>query len=247
MADKKRFLDVWIVESNTVYKDVPFSVVTDWVQQGRLLEDDKLRPNGSKEWLKLGTMPDFSPYVPKPEPFRAEDKAEALESVQVDFGWKRHREDEDDDVDMIPLIDVSLVLLIFFMMTATSGGGLDFSTPQAENKLLAVSSEMWWIGVQPGKPDGSEPADAKYPRPVYFLGRGSQGSEGTYRSQEEVVAALEKKMDDPEVASSQVRIRAHEKLPYDVVRDLTAALGNLKQKKGKIKEIFAEVSEKETP
>ena len=37
MAEKRRFLDVWIVESNTVYQEVPFEVVADWLQQGRLL------------------------------------------------------------------------------------------------------------------------------------------------------------------------------------------------------------------
>ena len=34
MADQRRFLDVWIVETNTVYQEVPFEVVTDWL--GRL-------------------------------------------------------------------------------------------------------------------------------------------------------------------------------------------------------------------
>ena len=29
MAGKQRFLDIWIVESNTVYKEVPYNVVTD--------------------------------------------------------------------------------------------------------------------------------------------------------------------------------------------------------------------------
>ena len=41
MTEKRRFIDVWLVESNTVYKEVPFAVVTDWVQQGRVLENDK--------------------------------------------------------------------------------------------------------------------------------------------------------------------------------------------------------------
>ena len=50
MAAKRRFLDVWIVEGNTVYKEVPFDVVADWVQQGRLLDDDMLRPAGTSEW-----------------------------------------------------------------------------------------------------------------------------------------------------------------------------------------------------
>ena len=54
MADKREVLDVWIVESNTVYKEVPFSVVSDWVQQGRLLEDDKLNSSGKKEWARVG-------------------------------------------------------------------------------------------------------------------------------------------------------------------------------------------------
>src|SRR4029079_1369710 len=31
---------------------------------------------------------------------------------------KKHYQDGDDDVDMIPLIDISMVLLVFFMMTA---------------------------------------------------------------------------------------------------------------------------------
>src|SRR5215470_9995950 len=123
MTEKRRFLDVWIVESNTVYREVPFTVVADWVQQGRLLEDDMLRPSGTAEWSRVGGSPDFAPYLPKAEPFRAEDQAEALEPVQLDFQWKKSREGEgDEDVDMIPLIDVSLVLLIFFMLTATGVG-----------------------------------------------------------------------------------------------------------------------------
>src|SRR5687768_12983785 len=111
MAEKKRFLDIWLVESNTVYKEVPFAVVTDWIQQGRLLEDDMYKPSGTRDWFKFGGQPDFAPYFPRVEPNRTEDQSEALEPVAVDFTFKRAGEEEDDDVDMIPLIDVSLVLL----------------------------------------------------------------------------------------------------------------------------------------
>src|SRR5690348_9862577 len=103
MAQKRRFLDVWIVESNTVYREVPFTVVADWVQQGRLLADDKLRPSGTAEWFRIGGSPDFAPYLPRHDPFQAEDQAEALEPVQLDFSWKRGHEEADDDIDMIPL------------------------------------------------------------------------------------------------------------------------------------------------
>src|SRR5213595_251160 len=102
MAEQRKFLDVWIVETNTVYQEVPFTVVADWVQQGRLLEDDKLKPSGTAEWLRVGSTPAFNAYLPRAEPFRVEDKAEALEPVQLDFTWKRRRGDDDEDVDMIP-------------------------------------------------------------------------------------------------------------------------------------------------
>jgi len=65
MADKPRFLDVWITESNTVYREVPFTVVVDWVQQGRLLENDQLRWSGQAEWFTLAGARAFAAYLPK--------------------------------------------------------------------------------------------------------------------------------------------------------------------------------------
>ena len=64
MAQKRRFLDVWIVESNTVYQEVPFEVVTDWVQQGRLLADDQVKITWGD-----ASMPDDSSAVPAGEGF----------------------------------------------------------------------------------------------------------------------------------------------------------------------------------
>jgi biopolymer transport protein ExbD len=131
MADKRRFLDVWIIEANTVYKEVPFTVVCDWIQQGRLLEDDMVKPSGTREWQRIGGSPDFSPYLPSALPQRVEDTAEALEPVEVGFSWKQPRDDDDDEVDMIPLIDVTLVLLIFFMITALPGASALINLPAA--------------------------------------------------------------------------------------------------------------------
>src|SRR4051794_16651008 len=112
MADAPQFLDVWIIESNTVYREVPFTVVCDWVQQGRLLEVDNVRRSGTADWKRIGDINAFAAFLPKLEPTRADDQAEALDRVEFEFDWKqKHAEHEDDEVDMIPLIDVSLVLL----------------------------------------------------------------------------------------------------------------------------------------
>src|SRR5262245_48742609 len=169
MTAPRRFLDVWILESNTVYREVPFTVVADWIQQGRLLEDDMLRPSGTAEWMKVGASPTFAPYLPKMMPQGVEDQAEAMEPVAVDFAWKRPHHDEDEDVDMIPLIDVSLVLLIFFMMTtAGAGGAMLIQTPTTNNAEIVPSSNSVWIGINLNDP--------KRPIPSYALGTTGKGT-----------------------------------------------------------------------
>ncbi|MGH7225407.1 MAG: ExbD/TolR family protein [Gemmataceae bacterium] len=159
MSKERRFLDVWIIESNTVYREVPFTVVADWVQQGRLLENDMLRRSGTAEWFAVGGSPDFTPYLPRAEPYRVDDTAEALEPVELDFRWKKRHDEEDDDVDMIPLIDVSLVLLIFFMLTASTAGLAAFvPTPPAEYGALSPNTDEVQLNINlEGEGDNRKP------------------------------------------------------------------------------------------
>src|SRR5262245_15172602 len=102
MAEKRQFFDVWIVETNTVYRQVPYTVVTDWAQQGRLLPDDNLRPANGKDWTRLAAMPAFAAFLPKVDLLQAEDTAEALEAIHGDIIVHRRPPDDDEDVDMIP-------------------------------------------------------------------------------------------------------------------------------------------------
>ena len=67
MAENKRLLDVWIVELKTVYREVPFAVVTDWIQQGRLLGEDRVRLSGSAAWHAVGKVSALAAYLPKAE------------------------------------------------------------------------------------------------------------------------------------------------------------------------------------
>lgn len=234
MAENRRFLDVWIVESNTVYREVPFTVVVDWVQQGRLLEDDQLRPSGTEKWHKLGTTPALAAYLPHSDPMRAEDQAEALEPVELDFQWKRGRGDEDDDPDMIPLIDISLVLLIFFMMTSTVVVAASrINVPDVENGSTLAAPDMIWIGID-RKPDGSA---------IYSIGEGEKGAPATDQN---LTAArvIERFAERTKGAQEkvEVRITADRALPYKVVKELTFELQ--KTYGNKIKVLRAEVGEK---
>jgi biopolymer transport protein ExbD len=219
MADKGRFFDVWIVETNTVYREVPFQVVADWVQQGRLLEDDRLRPSGTAEWFRVGASPEFTPYMPRPEPFRAEDQAEALEPVELDFRYRHRHQEEDDDVDMIPLIDVSLVLLIFFMLISTGVGAVFVPTSQADYGNVANNPDEIVLGV-----DLKGRAEDR--KPVFLLWVGNtrpEPGDDSLSSQQEVLDRLKAYL-KAHPGRFEVSINAHPDVKAGVVRRLTAAL-----------------------
>jgi biopolymer transport protein ExbD len=240
MAEKRRFLDVWIIESQTVYREVPFTVVADWVQQGRLLENDMLRPSGTAEWFRVGASPDFSPYLPRAEPDRVEDQAEAMEPVELDFRWKKRHDEEDDDVDMIPLIDVSLVLLIFFMLTASGAGVAAFvPTPAAEYGNIAVSNpEDVHLNINlTGQGDNRTP--------VYSMTVGNKilsDKDANLESMDELLARLKVYMETL-TDRVEVTINAHPDLKSGVVRELTIALES-PPFRGRIRQKFIGTSEK---
>jgi biopolymer transport protein ExbD len=237
MAEKHTFLDAWIVETNTAYRKVPFSVVADWIQQGRLLASDKLRSSGQTEWFCLGDNPTFAAYLPRSEPYRTEDQAEALEPVQVDFNWKPRSDDEDEDVDMIPLIDVSLVLLIFFIMTTTGAFlATRIQTPGAFFGWLSSDPATIWIGID---------MDLNK-EPIYSIGVGDQPpaskeDEGLM-TRDQVLQRLDAKLAEaPRFVD--VVIRAHEDLPSGIVRRLQVEL----ERRPKIMKKHQAVSEKKAP
>jgi biopolymer transport protein ExbD len=242
MVQKRRFLDVWIIESNTVYREVPYEVVADWVQQGRLLEDDRLRPSGTAEWFRVGASPEFSPYLPKPEPMRANDQAEALEPVELEFRYKKPRDPEDDDVDMIPLIDVSLVLLIFFMLTATPGTAAMFiATPEATHGTLAEETHEVIVGILlKGKGEAATP--------YYRIWVGTNPPKKEHmelETEDDLLKALRELLSaDTRNARIPVSINAHPDTKAGVVRHLTASLDSDPEFRKRIERKHIGVSEK---
>ncbi len=235
MAEKRRFLDVWIVEGNTVYREVPFLVVADWTQQGRLLEDDMIRPSGTEKWLRIGSTPVMMAYLPKEEPNRVEDQAEAMEPVEVDFHWKRPQGEGDDDPDMIPLIDISLVLLIFFMMTSTVAAlSSRINVPDVENGSTLAAPGMIWIGIDRA-PDGS----ALY---SWGEGEGNPAPENQNLTEAQTLQKVAERLKGLQDAVD-IRLTADRTLPYETVKTMTVALEPYRQKK-LVKSIRAEVGER---
>lgn len=123
--------DVWFISANTVYRAVPYHVVADWVQGGRLGQADRLRAAGTEEpWKTVAEFPLFADFTPASTapPGLVLEQTPAGEPVHLPeppeeeaLMTGRRRGEEDDEVDMIPLIDISMVLLVFFIMVSAAG------------------------------------------------------------------------------------------------------------------------------
>jgi biopolymer transport protein ExbD len=169
----------------------------------------------------------------------AEDRAEALEPVQFDIPASRRAHDEDEDVDMIPLIDISLVLLIFFMMTATVAvSGADIPTPQTYHgvELSKSDAATVWVGIDRG--EGG--------RATYSIGQGDRPPDDRDRglTLEEVLNRLDGRIRS--IASSygvSVRVAAHKQISFGTVQQLTAELEK-RRGSGRVMEIKAEMNQR---
>ncbi|HEV3144248.1 MAG TPA: biopolymer transporter ExbD [Gemmataceae bacterium] len=237
---KKFFFDVWLVQGNMVYRSVPYEVVTDWIQQQRLLADDHIRPTGTEEWFLLGQVPAFAGFLPPPELLRTDAQAEALEPVETGFAWSKKGEQEEADPDMIPLIDISLVLLIFFMMTsAVAAVGSGISVPKVaglDPTLVESKTEMIWIGI-------NYVADNQPPR--YSLSYNSdQASEGNNDLTEDQVLKKIEEILQKQQRVPEIRVAAHHSLSVDLIKRIQVALEKFKIE-GRVGIIRIEVEQKE--
>ncbi|VTT98546.1 hypothetical protein : : ExbD [Gemmataceae bacterium] len=145
MAKPPKAFDVWFVSANTVYKGVPYHVVADWTSQGRLGASDMVRPAGTEvEWGRVDAQDGLTDYLPRPTAARSV-WAEAESGVGPDPTPAAHepvelpepepvpgkpRIEEDDEVDMIPLIDISMVLLVFFIIIRAAGALAPVDVPE---------------------------------------------------------------------------------------------------------------------
>ena len=239
MSDQpKRFFDLWFVQANTVTKEVPFHVVTDWIQQGRAVAMDKVKPSGTNDWYDLGTVVAFQPYFPEPDTKRPQDAAEAMAPVEMEFDWKKPAEDLDEDVDMIPLIDISLVLLIFFMMTMTAAAISRILVPEAVN-AFTIESNPGVLRVDIDLKDG---------RYVYALGLGTLApapEDDNLSSDVELKARLDERLKSVTIPP-KARVAAHADIPTGVVEEVLNAL-EVRRTNGQISDVTVEINERTKP
>jgi biopolymer transport protein ExbD len=232
--------DVWFVHADTVYQSVPYAVATGWAEQGRLAADDKVRPAGvNSPWMRVGDHPLLSDFLFTAAPVApAADLAEQMHEIEMDVGWgkkTRGGEGEDEDVDMIPLIDISMVLLIFFMMTASVAAVSSVQVPEMKHSS-EIGKDADAMTVQIDKRDGDEV--------FYALRVGHQlpaVEDNNLASKDVVIAHLKDKLRGSK-EPPLVRIACNKDLPRALVHEVAKDLHKLKEEK-KITYYGAEVAE----
>lgn len=233
MSDYVTAWDVWLSDQNTVYTGVPFSAVCDWIVDGRLLPQDRARPHGNANavWQPLTRYEWFAPYfVAQTAAGGSDDAAEAHESVEL--GLKLRKEEDEGEVDLVPLIDISMVLLIFFtmmrLMNAAQGAAQSraaIPTPEAENGYVVEKADMITIGLH---------VDEKTQALQYYVNEEPVNPNNEEQMFYQLRLLLEKRVGEPRVI-----LRAHENLPTSTVKHVLARL----QEHG-IKTIAGEVRDK---
>lgn len=251
MAKPTKTFDVWFVAANTVYKAVPYNVVADWTQQGRLAPTDMVRPAGSTTpWVKVADHDLLVDFVPRLSAAKAvaaapvataaaptidptAGSAELPEPEPVKF--RQPTGGEDDDVDMIPLIDISMVLLVFFIMIKAAGALAPVEVP-----------EMRWAGQLSADPEAiTIVVDKLNEEKVYYAVRAGQNApkpeHDNLPTPEKAVAAVMDLVTGKKKAP-ELRIACRKELPRERVYELRREVEPL-QKKGYINNIIATVVE----
>jgi biopolymer transport protein ExbD len=250
MAKRIESFDVWIETGNTVYQGVPYDVVSRWTLEGRLGQQDRLREAGTKDWKIVAEWEEFQNQVQlkthsatissnldnDEEEFELDDEpALVLEPIEAPFPNVKAFDDEDDDVDMIPLIDISMVLLVFFIMTATVAAVSKITVPEVKN-ASKIEGDPQTMSVYLDRLD-SGVID-------YGIGQGTTapGAENNQLSEADFYVKLDQAIDQ-QTNPPRIRIAGHKEIGFEVIERLLKQLESRKLA-GRIISYSVEVGEK---
>jgi biopolymer transport protein ExbD len=107
---------LWTVkkkDSNKLYSNIPFLTLKAWILEARVSPHDLVTNPDIAKWIEAGKISEFAPFF-APDSFGTD----VVSSQDMGLPWQTEAE-EDVDFDITPMIDVTFLLLTFFLATAT--------------------------------------------------------------------------------------------------------------------------------
>jgi len=101
-------------DSGKIYKGLPLATLKTWILEVRIDADDYVTNATLKKWVRVSKIEELTPFF-APESLGTD----VISSEDLNLGWHRQGENQELEIDMTPMIDVTFLLLIFFMVTAT--------------------------------------------------------------------------------------------------------------------------------
>ena len=100
-------------DTGKIYEKISFSILKSWVLEARILPEDFVMNSLLSDWVKANEIKELNSL------FLPEGSGSDLIAVKgMEFPWKS-QEIEPAELDFTPLIDMTFLLLIFFISTAT--------------------------------------------------------------------------------------------------------------------------------
>ncbi len=102
-------------DSKKIYKGLPLATIKAWILEARIEPDDYVTNTEIKKWAPASSIDELVAYF-SPDTLGSG----VMSGRDTKLPWESRSSSEDEmTIDMTPMIDVTFILLIFFMVTAT--------------------------------------------------------------------------------------------------------------------------------
>lgn len=170
----RRAMQLKLVSTNKLYGPVPMDKLIQLASEGRLSPEDQVRAAGTETWYAVADVPALAGSLPKTAVVPSSAEGGALPEPDVNIAaWTPRgsaRAPEEAEIDMAPMIDVTFLLLIFFMITNSLANPSPMDVPSAvhgrgvtlEGQQLLLIDEQGglYLGDQVSDENRAESVDA---------------------------------------------------------------------------------------
>lgn len=210
----RRAMELKVVALDRVYGPVPMEKLVQLATEGRISPHDLVRAPGTQAWQTVTEVPALAASLPQSAMAMAAGQDAAEMDVDAGAGWtlrKGEKEPEDAEMDMAPMIDVTFLLLIFFMLTNSLANPSPMDVPVAvHGRGVTLEGQQLLLVDQEGG---------------YYLGD-QVDDENRAESLDALIAEVKANAQASD-SEMDVIVNAHKKSNYLQIRELVEGLGEI--------------------